>query len=350
MDAIVETILNSLREWAQDATSQAAGHWESIYLFGSVTNPDSGRFNPRESDIDLLAVFHSSCNLPYERVQACTGLLGHLQILETRLVTIGLSSTANQPIVSCGAFAQFELDLGVNTSYDPQWLVRNRFLDLSSNSIARSLRDNVIDLPSTSADAVNVLVKCNEYRKRFLSISATGSRQVNAFQSGDPILKGVGRTAVRMMGGGSTDLSYDPPTGLRHLLRLLDTFDGEIYSEAARKLTSAIEGRPQEIGVEKQLLIWEVLAHEAKSRLTAAAAAAAAAAAPDLVLGVADIGTDLSSSQSALAFNYYRENRYTLTRIARSYYDGVAHPDYPVVTRHQFLPTSPILWAPARTY
>jgi predicted nucleotidyltransferase len=360
MDAILEMTFRTLREWAQQVTLQAEDHWKTIYIFGSATSPDSGRFNPRESDIDLLAVFAPSCNLPHQRVLACTGILTHLQDLEKRLRTIGLSSIESKPIVSCGAFTSFELDLGINTSNDPHWLVRNTFLELSPDSAPQPLRFRVIDLPNTSADAVNVLVNCSEYRKRFLSIGPTGRREVNPVRSGDPIFKKVGRTAVRMIGSGSADLTYDPPTGLRHVLRLLDEFNGNIYTEVARKLTSAIEGRPQEIDVEKQLLLWEVLADEAKSRIIAAS--------PELASGVSrqtesvthgtlalrsiepharasqtsQVDARHPSRESVQAFNFYRENRYQLSRIARSYYDEVAHPDYSVVTSRQLLPDSPI--------
>jgi hypothetical protein len=41
-------------------------------------------------------------------------------------------------------------------------------------------------------------------------------------------------------------------------------------------------------------------------------------------------------------FRYYRDNRHRLTQLARAYYEGYAHSDFPVVTKAEWLPDHPI--------
>jgi hypothetical protein len=206
------------------------------------------------------------CAEPHERVQACVALLPHLQLLEVSLLDALKLPSNHGPVVSAGAFTSVELDVGVNDSNDPEWLVRNVFLDLCSESNPEALRRHVLAQPP---DVFNTMILCTRHRKAFLSVSADGTRKASAVIPGDELMKAIGRAAKRLSGSKEHG-PYDPPSGIAFLVSLLHERGIVPYSDVERKLAAKIEGRQIPLDESEHLLLWETLSSKAAKSVTPA--------------------------------------------------------------------------------
>jgi len=277
MEQSSKEVLSTVRDWSRGLMQRVAV--EGAYLFGSVLKAD--RFVPGRSDVDLLLILSPSLRTPLQRAAIFGELLEHKKQLEAKLETTLGERRDRKPIVSVLLLTPFERDNAIHKGRDHRFFSTTTFLDLGQP------REGERQLGSAAAELFRLLYpgliptvqRAQDYRNRLLSIDARGTRPRGVADTWDDkeeaLPKEMCRAAapLRYFERSLTDDSeFDQVFGLEYIFQLATRWSDEaneyrqlkewlIIRAGARALRTALSP-------EMQLLLWEILAHQAEVLIT----------------------------------------------------------------------------------
>lgn len=271
---MTEEVATVVTDWSRDLMQQK--EIEGAYLFGSVLNPQ--RFVPERSDVDLLLVLSRSLRTPLARANASRTILEYKKLLEATLEARLTSQRAGKPIVSTLLLTSFECENAIHKGRDHRFFETTSFLDLSQEEKKETrLGSSAAELfRRLYPSLIPTVQRAQDYRNRFLSVSANGSRPPGLADPWDDkseaLPKDLCRAAAPLryfdhsFANGS---EYDQPLGLVYIRELLRKRSPE--AEQYKELHELVEiHRPgarapmKPLLPEMQLLLWEILAHQAE--------------------------------------------------------------------------------------
>lgn len=265
-------VVSVVRHWLRGLMPQSAV--EGAYLFGSVLKPE--RFVPGRSDVDLLLVLSQSLRTPLAQATVAWKLLDLKKQLESDLATMLGAQPAGKPIVSLLLLTRFECDNAIHKGRDHRFFSTTRFLDLSQPA------EKERQLGSAAAELFRLLYpglvqtvqRAQDYRNRFLSIDARGTRPPKVADPWDDEQEALPKELCRAAAplrffekSLSDDSEYDQVAGLDYTIELVARLSSEAkeYGQLREWLTIRAGARAPRtpLSPDRQLLLWEILAYQA---------------------------------------------------------------------------------------
>jgi predicted nucleotidyltransferase len=273
MEQLSEQVVNIIRNWSSDITKESLV--ERVYLFGSVLRPD--RFVGGRSDVDLLLVLSDSVRTPLERAGFSCKLLEPKKRLESELEKLLGRRADGKPIVSLLLLTRFECDNAIHKGRDHRFFLTTRFLDLCQSN------EEEPQFGSTAADLFHLLYpglvqtiqRAQDYRSRFLSVDARGIRLPNVADTWDDAQEALPKEICRAAAplrffeeSLSNGSEHDQVAGLEYITELIAKAAHRTneYQQLRDWLTIRGGARAPRTSLspERQLVLWEILAHEAQ--------------------------------------------------------------------------------------
>jgi hypothetical protein len=273
MEQLNKEVVSTVRDWSRGLMQRGAV--EGVYLFGSVLKAD--RFVPGRSDVDLLLILSPSLRTPLQRATICEELLQHKKQLE---ITLG-ARPERKPIVSVLLLTPFECDNAIHKGRDHRFFSTTTFLDLSQRP------EEERQLGSAAAELFRLLYpgliptvqRAQDYRNKFLSIDARGTRRKGTADTWndkqEALPKELCRAAAPLRYFESSltnDSEFDQVFGLDYIIQLVTRWSDEAneYRLLKEWLTIRAGARAPRTSLspEMQLLLWEILAHQAEVLIT----------------------------------------------------------------------------------
>ncbi len=265
-----EPIINTLCNWTE--TIKAELNFDRFFAFGSLISKNGLEFVPGVSDIDMICCFSQNLQSPSSRAEEQFRLRNFKHSLEKELLSLLSWKDAGKPIISLVPITDFELSHGIHKGKNPLFFKESNFLDL----LQPSLDPNPLSLSNHSAfhithrDALSAIFAAQDFRNKYLAISANGDCKTEEWNENDVIPKPLAREAAQLRfykEALKDDTKFSVNYGTFYFHKVLENLAQrqDEYRELLEwfMIRSTRRGSPLSLIPENHLKLWEILLNEA---------------------------------------------------------------------------------------